>query len=54
LRNALEFERATTLVPLVVAAATFEIKESPKIRIEAVELLSKSGGRSGDWARDAP
>ena len=24
------------------------------VRIEAVELLSKSGGRSGDWVRDAP
>ena len=24
------------------------------VSIEAVELLSKSGGRSGEWARDAP
>jgi hypothetical protein len=24
------------------------------VRVEAVELLSKSGGRSGDWRRDAP
>jgi molybdenum cofactor biosynthesis enzyme len=24
------------------------------VRVEAVELLSKSGGRSGAWSRDAP
>ena len=24
------------------------------VRVEAVELLSKSGGRSGDWVREAP
>ncbi len=53
-RTGVEMEAMTAAA--VAALTVYDMVKGLErgVRVEAVELLSKSGGRSGDWARDAP
>jgi cyclic pyranopterin monophosphate synthase len=53
-RTGVEMEAMTAAT--VAALTVYDMVKGLErgVRIEAVELLSKSGGRGGDWSRDAP
>ena len=53
-RTGVEMEAMTAAA--VAALTVYDMVKGLErgVRVEAVELLSKSGGRSGDWVRDAP
>jgi cyclic pyranopterin phosphate synthase len=53
-RTGVEMEAMTAAA--VAALTVYDLVKGLErgVRVEAVELLSKSGGRSGDWSRDAP
>jgi cyclic pyranopterin monophosphate synthase len=53
-RTGVEMEAMTAAT--VAALTVYDMVKGLErgVRIEAVELVSKSGGRSGDWSRDAP
>jgi cyclic pyranopterin phosphate synthase len=52
-RTGVEMEAMTAAT--VAALTVYDMVKGLErgVRIEAVELLSKSGGRSGDWSRAA-
>jgi cyclic pyranopterin monophosphate synthase len=52
-RTGVEMEAMTAAA--VAALTVYDMVKGLErgVRVEAVELLSKSGGRSGDWVRDA-
>jgi cyclic pyranopterin phosphate synthase len=52
-RTGVEMEAMTAAT--VAALTVYDMVKGLErgVRIEAVELLSKSGGRSGDWSRGA-
>jgi cyclic pyranopterin phosphate synthase len=53
-RTGVEMEAMTAAA--VAALTVYDMVKGLErgVRVEAVELLSKSGGRSGEWVRDAP